>query len=358
MICENMDNKNNKGRLSDLTFACAVSVYNGEATITRCVESILGQSRHFDKIIVYNDASTDHTIERLHELRAKDPRRICVIDSEINRGPGGGKNYLAENVDTDYFMFVDADDYIDEDYLASMIAALNSFYEKRGEWADIVISDFKGVDLDGKVCYRRSFRSGRQSLYAGISNWGKLFKKMFWDEHHLKIPAGKVLEDVLLRAYIVGCVPIVVHTGKTAGYNYTNNPNSVSNTYMNRFIEGIAKREMEYLYRQMRFIQSDKKEEYLYWIYKIYCWHMLKSGSAVGIREMRREDIYMKCVLARYFHEYKSNSYLMGKKSLRYERPIVRLVVRAMWWLEKIHMQKLFLYLYAIVDLRWLWPKM
>lgn len=320
----------------------------------KCFKS---KKKKFDQIIVYNDASKDETLKCVKKVAA-DNNTVKIVDSQINRGPGGGKNYAVLFVETDYFMFVDADDYISNNYLEILSHELENLYKNNYNFPDILISGFCGVNNNGAIRYKRNFKDSKSALYQSIANWGKLFKKKFWTEHNLRIPSGKVLEDVLLRTYIVGCDPIVAVTNRTSGYYYCSNPSSVSNTYMNNFIEGVGKQEFEYLSEQYSNIEPYKHDEYIYWCYKVFCWHILKSGSGVGWKKMKNELIQMRHLLQKSFPEYKENPYLTGKKKLSEERKIVSIAVRGMYKLETIHFQKVFLFLYSIVNLRHLWPKL
>lgn len=336
-----------------VSVSVVISVYNGEAYIKRCIESVLLQTRGIQEIIVYNDASTDGTKKIVEEIMEKEPG-IRFFNSKTNRGPGGGKNYAVKYVITDYFMFLDADDYLDYDYVEKLMSVLPG---KKYPLPDIVFSGFKSVDFCGNLRYIRTFRDAKNALYEGVSNWGKLFRKVFWEECHLEIPSGKVMEDVLLRACIVGNEPEIVYVPEADGYNYVWNPSSVSNTYMNGFVSGVAELELRYLAENYEKILPDRKEEYLYWVYKIFCWHLLKSGAGVGISAMRKEHRFMKQKLRELFPHYKTCAYLRFKK-LPQERKIVKTAIRTMYWLDVVHLQSAFLILYSYVNLRRLWPNL
>ena len=58
----------------DCKISLIVPTYNIENEITRCVESILGQTYHNIEIILVNDGSTDGTLNVLQELSQRDPR--------------------------------------------------------------------------------------------------------------------------------------------------------------------------------------------------------------------------------------------------------------------------------------------
>ena len=86
-----------------------VPVYNGEATLARCLDSLLGQTYPHWQALVVDDASTDRTGEILGEYAAKDPRFRCFREEE-NRGAAGARNVALSVADAPYLAFLDADD--------------------------------------------------------------------------------------------------------------------------------------------------------------------------------------------------------------------------------------------------------
>jgi len=65
--------------------SCMVAVFNEEAYITRCLDSMLAQSYQKKEVIVVNDASTDNTKAVLDEYQ-KDHPSLVVIHLEQNAG--------------------------------------------------------------------------------------------------------------------------------------------------------------------------------------------------------------------------------------------------------------------------------
>ena len=116
-----------------------VPVYNGEATIKRCLESICTQMLKEIEIIVVNDGSTDNT---LSEIEAIGDSRIKVI-SVKNGGQGLARNVGIDLARGEYLAFVDADDTIDKDMLEVMCAKA----DKSG--ADVVECNMLDIFPDG-----------------------------------------------------------------------------------------------------------------------------------------------------------------------------------------------------------------
>lgn len=98
-----------------------VPVYNVEALLPRCLDSIVAQTLRDIEIICVNDGSPDRSIDVLNRYAAQDDR-IVVIPQE-NRGLGGARNRGVEAARGEYLLFVDSDDWIDPDYCERLHAA-------------------------------------------------------------------------------------------------------------------------------------------------------------------------------------------------------------------------------------------
>lgn len=86
-----------------------MSVYNGAATLTAAIESILNQTYRDFEFIICDDASSDETWNILCSFQEKDPR-IYLIRNEQNRGLGASLNRCFSEAKGIYIARQDADD--------------------------------------------------------------------------------------------------------------------------------------------------------------------------------------------------------------------------------------------------------
>lgn len=96
-----------------------IPAYNVEKYIVRCVESVEAQDIVDAEILCINDASSDGTGGILKELSDK-YSNITVITNEENRGLSFCRNRGIEIAHGEYLLFVDADDFIEENVLGSL----------------------------------------------------------------------------------------------------------------------------------------------------------------------------------------------------------------------------------------------
>lgn len=106
------------------TISIIVPVYNGEKSIKSCINSIIGQTYKNLEIVLIDDGSKDNTAEICDEYATNDSR-IKVIHQK-NEGVSVARNNGLKNVSGDYIMFVDADDYLDENACQNTLAIILS----------------------------------------------------------------------------------------------------------------------------------------------------------------------------------------------------------------------------------------
>ena len=98
-----------------------VPVYNGEATIGSCLDSILSQSYANLEVLVIDDGSTDGTREIVSSI-AREDTRVNLIAKE-NGGVSSARNVGLDNMTGEYVAFVDSDDSIELDMLEVLLDA-------------------------------------------------------------------------------------------------------------------------------------------------------------------------------------------------------------------------------------------
>lgn len=92
-----------------------VPVYNVDAYVHRCINSLMNQTLKEIEIICINDCSSDYSLYILEKLAAKD-KRISIINNEKNLGVAQSRNLGLEASKGEYIGFVDGDDYVALDF--------------------------------------------------------------------------------------------------------------------------------------------------------------------------------------------------------------------------------------------------
>ena len=110
-----------------------VPVYNAEKYIDECVESIVKQSYSNIEIILMDDGSKDNSLRKCKMWADRD-LRIKVFSQE-NQGAAMARKNACLRASGDWICFVDADDYVDSNYIQSFLT--------QSDDADIVFSPLR-----------------------------------------------------------------------------------------------------------------------------------------------------------------------------------------------------------------------
>lgn len=95
-----------------MKISVVIPAYNASATIDAAIESVLGQARPADEIIVLDDGSTDDTGERMRKYGS-----AITVFTQANRGLAQARNVLCARAGGDVVSFLDSDDVWHPDYL-------------------------------------------------------------------------------------------------------------------------------------------------------------------------------------------------------------------------------------------------
>ncbi len=99
-----------------------VPVYNVEAYLERCVESILQQTYAHFELILINDGSTDSSGQICENLASRH-ENIKVHHIE-NAGVSNARNMGIQLATDSWVTFIDSDDFVTQDYLATLASAV------------------------------------------------------------------------------------------------------------------------------------------------------------------------------------------------------------------------------------------
>lgn len=159
-----------------------VPVYNVEAYIGRCLDSLLAQTYADFEIICVDDGSQDKSGEICEQYGKKDAR-VFVYHIQ-NDGVGNARNFALSKMSGEWYAFVDADDWVEPTYLQLL-------YEKATEThCDIAACTFvrntefavnndrtvgRTLTIEGTDACIRNFICGKDSMQGMV--WNKLYRK-------------------------------------------------------------------------------------------------------------------------------------------------------------------------------------
>ena len=210
--------------MSSPLISVIIPVYNVEAYITQCLDSVLRQTHTNLEIICVDDCGQDNSIEMINTI-AKNDERIVVVRNTANAGIAVARNTGMKAANGEYISFLDSDDYFDINALKNMVDnAINTN-------ADIVaantmvfadnpddLAQQKTVEQKSKFLRHDTFGNYQVSLenfheahkIISVTSWGKLYKTSFIRENNLWFVDGFCQnEDVGFRIKWLACFPLI-----------------------------------------------------------------------------------------------------------------------------------------------------
>ena len=209
-----------------------IPIYNVEQYIEKCLKSIINQTHKNLEILCINDCSTDNTLQIIKNIKDS---RIKIYNNKKNSGPSYSRNKGIKTAKGEYIYFMDSDDWIDADYIESMIDKM----EQTG--SDIVInsnimletpnSSLKYEHCKSPKIENKDYISPKDAIENTLAVvWNKLVKREFIDKFKIKFSDKIIYMEDTCFHYIslVNADKIAFFEGKS--YHYTNNKNGISNS--------------------------------------------------------------------------------------------------------------------------------
>ena len=120
--------------------------YKGKTYLRNCMESVINQTYKNFELIIVDDMSTDTSVETIKEYQKKD-KRIHLIENIRKRYNGGSRNvgieYALNNLEFDYFCFLDSDDWWKDNQVLETIN--NELYDHELMLIGLELIDKSGV---------------------------------------------------------------------------------------------------------------------------------------------------------------------------------------------------------------------
>lgn len=160
-----------------------VPVYNAEHTLAQCLGSLLCQDYEQYEVIVVDDGSTDESSAICDEYSQKD-NHVRVIHKR-NGGVSSARNAGLEVAHGEFVTFVDADDWVEPNYCATIAAKMDAdlmFFAEIWHYPDGALRVFDAGDaeirdnkekINEKLFYLRKNPDNHE--YFGFT-WNKVFR--------------------------------------------------------------------------------------------------------------------------------------------------------------------------------------
>ena len=194
-------------------------IYGVEKYIERCAVSLFEQTYSDIDYIFINDSTKDSSMEILKDVILRYPvRKDCVkiINHESNRGLSAARNTGIKNVETDFLIWVDSDDYVAPTMVEVLVnnqirtnadivcGGVQSIYK------DFVIDEERDVNMS-KTVYLHRLLSKKTEHWI----WGKLIRTSLYVLNNIRnIEGTNMAEDYQT-------LPLLVFYSKNVSFEKT-----------------------------------------------------------------------------------------------------------------------------------------
>lgn len=186
-----------------------IPVYNVDAYLSDCFDSLLTQDLSGVEIIAVDDQSTDTSFTELKNWVSAEKFNMRLLQHAQNQGVSAARNTLLDAAKGEYLWFVDPDDVL----AANAVHQLKEIINQHSP--DVIMCDFKRWRPDttaqhGKENHLSSFAGpprvllkDAELLFRGLflkgrlHPWSKISKCGLWDKS-LRFPVDRCFEDVVV----------------------------------------------------------------------------------------------------------------------------------------------------------------
>lgn len=208
-----------------------IPAYNCEKYIKRCIEAVLSQTYKNIEIIVVNDGSTDGT-----ELVCLEYTEYIVYAYQKNAGPSAARNKGIDLAKGEYITFADADDYMNTDYIQTLIELIEKYNVK------IAMCSYFKADNTTKVVGPKRKKVREIIISADDALCNLFYKKKIMPYAFLKLYSAEIIcgQRFPLELHLGEDLQFVyelLHKGYSVAYTdkelyvYCQNETSITHTF-------------------------------------------------------------------------------------------------------------------------------
>lgn len=179
-----------------------IPIYNTKQYLKRCIDSIITQIMPGVELVLVDDGSTDGSGQICEDYIENNHNFVKVLHKQ-NGGQSAARNSGIEIATGDYVMFVDSDDYIQDNSLALILEVLkyksdvyefgfNVYLENKLSRTQLPIK------TNGVMSTKDYIRKSLQSMEYEWFPWKYIFRRSFFQNKNNLFPLGIYYEDVFL----------------------------------------------------------------------------------------------------------------------------------------------------------------
>lgn len=226
-----------------------IPVYNVEAYLAECLQSVAQQTFDALEVILVNDGSSDGSAAVCQRFLAQYPSWIYL--TQPNQGVCAARKAGLARAKGEYILFVDADDVLGADYVSELWTALNqagaelAVAPMRRFWGDIKTAGAAEGAFWREACLEGDARARLfENFSASLALCGKLISRRLWQQADPDLPVLRTGDDILPSVELIASVRKIAPAAAATYYYRQVRPGSQSTAGQGRFsglLEGFSR---------------------------------------------------------------------------------------------------------------------
>lgn len=178
--------------------AILLCTYNGSLFLNAQLQSLMNQTCKNFTIFLHDDGSMDDTMDIVRKFQLQYPGKLEVMDDSMtHRGAGSSFMWLLENVEADYYMFCDQDDYWLPTKVEHTLGRMKEIESVHAGMPILIHTDLKLADVN-----------------LNVTN------DSFWRYQNFIVDVSKRKEYICFGNIVTGCTVIINNLVKNIAFPY------------------------------------------------------------------------------------------------------------------------------------------
>lgn len=336
----------------EIQISVIIPAYNVEKYLPECLDSIVRQTFSEWEVIIVNDGSIDTTQTIIDEYVSRYPERISAHYQE-NAGQSAARNAALAYVRGKYMTYIDADDYILDDYLETLYRTAEKHQ------SELVICSYDKFENTGEIVLHRNSKDWEIDFGNHLSHvfqyspCAKLYLSRMIIDNHILFSEGEKMEDgpygIIVNS--IAKNPVVI---EYFGYKYRKYDDSTMGGIREK---GISKNDekqqfpykgIEGAIQKVRELRDDYDKVLEFVIMKALAGFAFSFSRRSGKETQKYICEYTDYIMKTYFPEYLKNPYI-GLFRLKKLPLSHRGAVWLMKWACRFHVYYPVVRLYTVV---------
>ena len=272
-----------------------IPVFNIEAHLQQCLDSVINQTLSDIEIICVDDGSTDTSPQILSKYAERD-KRFRIITQE-NSGPGIARNTGLDQAKGKYVIFLDSDDWFELDFLEQVVK------QAEATKADVIICRAVEFDTESNLELRSDWMLDTSRLPSNLifspkgiaSNlfcftwgwpWDKLYRRKYLEMGRFYYPNLKNSEDLAFVFLSLAAAERLSIVNTVLVHHRVNRKDSVSNSRENC---------PEAPYEAIKLLEANLKQRGLYDCYEQAFLNWAMGFLIWNTASMKDRNVQKKC---------------------------------------------------------------